>query len=300
MSIVVVGSSNTDMVVTVPAIPGEGETVLGSNFTTYRGGKGANQAVAAARAGAEVTFIACIGQDGFGDEALDSFAQYQIDTGHVIRYPGRSGVALIMVDANGNNCIAVSPESNAALLPEHIVLNKEVIQQASVVLAQLETPLETIVTLSTWVSATTTFIVNPAPAQALDAALLARVDVITPNKTEAEILTGIAVVDLDSAHQAAVVLRQQGVTTVIITLGEQGALVDDDSYSGLVSGHVVQAVDTTGAGDVFNGALAQALVLNLPIVEAVEFANAAAALSVLEPGAQASAPSLSEIEKLLR
>ena len=262
MSIVVIGSSNTDMVVNVGHIPQEGETVLGSGFSIHKGGKGANQAVAAARLGGDVTYIANIGNDEFGDNAISSYEKECINTDHIYRDGNTSGVALIMVsDESGKNCIAVSPESNNLLSPQNVSDKSEIIKNADVVLVQLETPIETVEKIAQIISDTsTTFILNPAPGRALSDELLSRVDVITPNETEAEILTGVKVTDESTASKAAKILCEKGVATTIITRGSQGAYIYSKNHSQLVPAKKVKAVDTTAAGDTFNGALAKCIV----------------------------------------
>ena len=297
MSIIVIGSANTDMVVTVPTIPREGQTILGNSFNTYLGGKGANQAVAAARAGGDVIFIASLGQDSFADVAIAAFEKEGIDTHCIIREAENSGVALIMVNEQGKNCIAVAPEANMQLSVQHIQGNRETLLKADVVLAQLETPIDTIMEIARITrTIDAPFILNPAPAQTLSDELLNLIDVITPNESEAKMLTGIDVIDEESAHRAAMILKDKGIATVIITMGEQGAYLCDESYQELIPAHKVDAVDSTAAGDIFNGALALALASKKEILQAVKFSNTASALSVMKHGAQASAPTLGDIE----
>jgi ribokinase len=299
--VVVLGSSNTDMIVQLDRIPRPGETLLGGRFTTAAGGKGANQAVAAARAGGEVTFVARVGRDGFGDQALAGFQRDGIHTGWVVRDPSApSGVALIFVARDGENAIAVAGGANARLSPADVRKAAEAIGGASALVLQLETPLRTVAAAATLAArAGVRVILNPAPAQPLPASLLRRVSVLTPNETEAELLTGVTVRDERSAAQAAGRLRDQGVEVVILTLGSRGAFVASPELTGRVPGFTVKAVDTTAAGDVFNGALAVALGEGRPLLEAVRFAHAAAALSVTRLGAQPSAPTRAAIERLL-
>jgi ribokinase len=300
--IVVVGSSNTDMIVKLDRLPRPGETLLGGRFLTAAGGKGANQAVGAARAGGAVTFVARVGCDSLGDEAICGFQRDGIDDRFVTLDPhAPSGVALIFVAADGENCIAVASGANARLSPADVHRARPVIARADVLLLQLETPLATVGAAAAWAAARgVRVILNPAPAQSLPDALLRRVSVLTPNETEAELLTGVAVKNDAGAARAAARLLARGVGAVIITLGARGAWVADASGQRLVPGFKVRAVDTTAAGDIFNGALAVALSEGRPLDAAVRFANAAAALSVTKLGAQPSAPARRAIERLLR
>jgi len=297
-SLVVAGSSNTDMVIKAPHLPAPGETILGGTFFMNAGGKGANQAVAAARLGGNVTFIAKLGDDIFGKQALQLFREEGIDTSCIITDAQQpSGVALITVDAKGENCIAVAPGANAALLPADIDNMIEIIANADIILMQLETPVETV----SYIAALAKrhgkkVILNPAPAFPLDDELLGNISIITPNQTEAEMLTGIAVTDDASATQAAAVLHSKGIQQVIITMGEDGAVIYNHGSYTKVPAPKVTPVDTTAAGDVFNGALAVALCDGMDITAATRFACRAAAISVTRLGAQASAPRLDEVE----
>lgn len=299
--IVVIGSSNTDLILRLDHLPRPGETVLGGAFATAAGGKGANQAVAAARAGGQVTFVARLGRDPFGDAALAGLVREGLDT----RFVGRdraapSGVALIFVARDGENAIGVAGGANARLSPADVRKARRAMARADVVLLQLETPLETVRAAVEWAArAGVRVILNPAPARPLPAALLRQVAILTPNETEAEWLTGVRVRDDISAARAAEKLRARGVGIVIVTLGARGAWLDGPGVQQLVPGFKVRAVDTTAAGDVFNGALAVALGEGRTLPEAVRFANAAAAVSVTRPGAQPSAPRRREIERLL-
>lgn len=297
--ITVIGSSNTDMVIQLDRIPRPGETVLGGEFTTAAGGKGANQAVAAARAGGDVTFVARLGRDVFGDQALAGFARDGIRTDFVFRDPrSPSGVALIFVAKDGENCIAVAGGANQRLSPADVQRAKAAILKAQAVVLQLETPLETIEAAARIAArAKVPVLLNPAPARPLPSRLLALVSILTPNETEAEQLTGVAVTNDASARLAAAKLLAKGVQTIIITLGSRGAFVATRDRQTLVPGFKVKAVDTTAAGDVFNGALAVALAEDQPLIEAVRFANAAAAISVTRLGAQPSAPRRREITR---
>jgi len=296
--IVVIGSSNTDMVIRTGRLPAPGETVLGGEFLMNPGGKGANQAVAAARLGADVTFVARVGDDIFGREAVQHFKAEGVDTGYIEIDAGKpSGVATIMVDAKGENCIAVASGANLMLSSEDVDKAAKHVEAAAVILMQLETPIPTVehaAMLGRRMGKCV--ILNPAPAQPLPDTLLAGLDIITPNETEAEILTGIKVTDQTSAKNAAQALRKKGVGTVIITLGSQGAYIQSETISRIMPAKRVTPVDTTAAGDTFNGALAVGLASGLLIEAAVDFANKAAAISVTRMGAQASAPYLYEIE----
>jgi len=298
--IVVVGSSNTDMVIQSEHLPAPGETILGGEFFMNPGGKGANQAVAAAKLGGDVVFVARVGDDIFGQEAVAGFKLEGINTDFIVTDPEQpSGVATIMVDAKGENCIAVASGANNRLSPADVEQAMAQVDAADVLLMQLETPIETIEYVASLGSEKgKTVILNPAPAQALSDELLAKLDVITPNETEAEMLTGIKVENLAGAEKAAQALREKGIGTVIITLGSQGAFVLSDSFTGMVATRKVEAVDTTAAGDTFNGALAVGMANGQAIDEAVGFANKAATISVTRLGAQASVPSLQEVEEL--
>jgi len=301
-SILVVGSSNTDMIIRLDRIPRPGETILGGRFVTAAGGKGANQAVGAARAGGDVTFVARVGRDMFGDRALAGFEHDGIDVRYVARdRAAPSGVALIFVARDGENSIAVASGANGALSPADVRRASRAFSRAAVLVMQLETPLATVQAAADLAGrAGARVILNPAPARPLPGALLKRVSILTPNESEAGLLTGIAVTSDASAARAAARLRARGVGTVIVTLGARGALVADADGARLVPGFAVKAVDTTAAGDVFNGALAVALGEGRGMPEAVRFANAAAALSVTRLGAQMSAPRRREIDAFLK
>lgn len=298
--IVVVGSSNTDMIIKLDHIPRPGETILGGEFVTAPGGKGANQAVAAARAGGRVSFIARVGRDMFGDQAVEGFRADEIDVEHVSRDKSApSGVALIFVAKDGENSIAVASGANNRLTPRDVKKARDVIASASVLVLQLETPMETVHAAAELAAgAGVRVILNPAPAQALPDELLRLVSILTPNESEAELLTGIRVEDDSSAGRAADVLLNRGVQTVIITLGPRGAFLASADSRKLIKGFAMNAVDTTAAGDVFNGALAVALAEGDAPERAVRFANAAAAISVTRMGAQPSAPKRKEIDHL--
>lgn len=296
-SIVVIGSSNTDMVVKTRRLPLAGETILGGDFFMNPGGKGANQAVAAARLGGSVSLVASLGNDIFGREAMAQFNREGIETGHVYFHEGKpSGVALIVVDEKGENQIVVAGGANSAMGLEMIDRAKSHVQQAGVLLMQLEVPLEVVQYAATIGGAHgVCVILNPAPACDLPRTLLEQVRIITPNETEASLLSGIEVSGTASAHKAAAIIRAKGVDTVIVTMGEKGAYVLNDQIQRLVPAPKVRAIDSTAAGDVFNGALAVAIAEGRDIVTAVEAACEAAAISVTRLGAQASAPYLAEM-----
>jgi len=298
--IVVVGSSNTDLVVTLPALPKPGETLLGGDLLTAQGGKGANQAVAAARLGAAVTLVGCVGDDDFGATSLAQYAREGMDTSRIRVVAGApSGVALIFVGATGENMIAVAPGANLRLTPADIEAAAPVIQAADVLLLQLETPLATVLSAARLAHAAgVKVILNPAPAQPLPASLLALVDVLTPNEREALLVSGLPA---DAAPTAAAArLHSLGIKTVVITLGAAGALIKTAEQAAFTApGFRVPAVDTVAAGDAFNGGLAVALAQGQPLATAVRFANAVAAVAVTRPGAQASLPSAQEAAAFL-
>jgi ribokinase len=299
--ILVIGSSNTDMIVQAPRIPRPGETILGGTFNTAAGGKGANQAVACARAGGKVTFVARVGRDMFGEQALQGFRQDGIDVTYVKQDDtAPSGVALIMVDEHGENSIAVASGANNNLGKADLEAARAAFQTADTVLMQLEIPLETVEAAARMAREQgIRVILNPAPACTLSDALLQNVSILTPNETEAELLTGIIVQDETSARKAAEVLIGKGVKTVILTLGAAGAYLHTDTFQGMIPSYPVEPVDTTAAGDTFNGVLAVALAEGRSLEQAVTFANAAAALSVTKLGAQPSAPDRESVEAFL-
>jgi ribokinase len=296
-SIIVVGSSNTDMVIQTNKFPVPGETLLGGKFFLFPGGKGANQAVAAARLGGLVTFIAKVGNDIFGEQALQQFKKEGIRTDFIISDPSNpSGVALITVDAKGENTIVVAQGANGALTSEDIQKANKEFENTSLVLMQLEIPLNAV--LHTAKLATQygkKVILNPAPARQLPDALLKELFIITPNESETETLLGIEITDMNAVHAAAKQLHDKGVAHVIITLGSEGAYLYNTEGGQHIPTAKVTPVDSTAAGDVFNGALAVAISEGKSLREAIEFANRAAAISVTRMGAQASAPFRNEL-----
>jgi ribokinase len=295
--IIVIGSSNTDMVIKSKKLPVPGETILGGTFLMNPGGKGANQAVAAARLGGNVTFVTKTGNDIFGSEAESLFAKENINTSYIVKdHQNPSGVAMITVDENGENCIVVASGSNGTLTAYDI--NDEVFDSNpdDIFLMQLEIPLSTVEFVAEKARGNgNRVILNPAPARHLSDDLLSYLYLITPNETEAEILTGIKVTDAVTAEMAAKSLIQNGVQNVVITMGGSGAFVLSGKTSKMIPVIPVKAVDTTAAGDIFNGALTVAISEGKNIEDAVVFANKAAAISVTRMGAQASAPYRNEI-----
>lgn len=297
--IIVIGSSNTDMVVTSSKMPLPGETVLGSEFDIIQGGKGANQAVAVARAGENVTFIAKVGNDSFGTNAINGYKADNIDTNYVLIDDNKpTGVAVIIVDENsGQNSIVVAPGANGNLSVEDIEKVESEIKSADILLVQLEIPLKTVMfALKLAKENGIKTILNPAPAKLLSDDILKKIDIITPNETETEILTGIEITDDASMKKAAAILLESINDTVIITLGSKGAYyLNKTGEEGIVPAQKVNAVDTTAAGDVFNGYLAASLATKKPLHDSILLANKAAAISVLGKGAQPSIPSLQQV-----
>ncbi|BCL71803.1 ribokinase [Vibrio nigripulchritudo] len=299
--LVVLGSVNADHVLQVPSFPRPGETLHGRNYQVIPGGKGANQAVAAARLNADIGFIACVGDDAFGLNIRESFQRDGIDIRGVKVQPDcPTGIAMIQVSDDGENTICLSAEANAKLSSEAIQPELDQIRTANYLLMQLETPLDGVERAAVAAKESETRVVlNPAPACPLPDSLLRCVDVITPNETEAEVLTGIKVTDEESAQQAANVLHEKGIETVLITLGAKGVWLSQNGVGKGISSYRVEAVDTTAAGDTFNGALVTGLLENKPLESAIQFANAAAALSVTRFGAQTSIPTRKEVDDFL-
>jgi ribokinase len=297
--IVVIGSSNTDMVVTSMKMPLPGETIMGNDFDIIPGGKGANQAVAAARAGGDVSFIAKVGNDDFGNKAIEGYKKDKINTKNILIDPkAPSGVAVIIVDeTTGQNSIVVAAGSNDNLLTEEIQKIESVIADADVLLVQLEIPLKTVKTaLQIAQKNGVKTILNPAPAQFLSDEILSLVDVITPNETETKLLIGIDPQSKNEIQNAATQLLTKVNGSVIITLGSEGVYYQDkDGSQAFVPTTKVDAVDTTAAGDVFNGYFAAALSDGKSCEEAIHLANKAAAISVTRKGAQPSIPGIKEI-----
>jgi ribokinase len=295
-SIFVIGSSNTDMVVKTDKLPVPGETKLGGEFHMYSGGKGANQAVAAARLGGHVSLVTKLGNDIFGKQSIDGFKKDNIDIGYVfIDEDKPSGTALIIVDQMGENCIVVAPGANANLMPADIDRVKN-LGEAAAILMQLEIPMLTIEYAARAAKSNgQKLILNPAPAQPLDDDLLRGLYLITPNETEAFVLTGICVKDEKTASEAASIFLDRGVQNVVITMGSWGVYFQNKDSKIKVNTPLVQAIDTTAAGDVFNGAIAVALSEGMAWDEALTFSVQAASISVTRMGAQSSAPYRKEI-----
>ncbi|WP_256702120.1 ribokinase [Paenibacillus sp. P32E] len=298
----IIGSLNMDMVVRTSRAPEAGETLFGQDFTLSPGGKGANQAAAAARLGAEVTMIGRVGKDAFGSELLEVMRQEHIHTEHIGQSETLStGIASIVVDGEGENRIIVVPGANIEMGPADIAALAPIISQAEMVVLQLETDLSMCAHAAAIADRHgIPVILNPAPARALDDAFLQHVTYLTPNETEAGILAGMAVNSIDDAEQAARILLQKGVSNVIVTLGPKGALIVNHAGSLHIPGFPVQAVDTVAAGDSFNGALAWQLTKGKTLDEAVRFANAVGALAVGKKGAIPSLPQLPEVEQFLQ
>ena len=298
-----VGSSNMDLVVKSPRIPAVGETILGRDFIMTPGGKGANQAVAAAKLGAEVYFIAKLGEDVFAEQSLNNFKKEGVNTKYVIQTEeAPSGVALITVDDAGNNVIVVAPGANQMLSLGDVRKAESDIASSGALVAQLEIPLETVEFAARLANDSgVPFILDPAPAQKLSPELLKMVDVLTPNETEAQILTGIEVTsNRDSARTAAKKLLEYGVKSVILTMGAKGFLLANDDRMESVPAVKVDAVDATAAGDAFTGSLAVGLAQGKTLPDAALFANQVAALSVTKMGAQSSMPAKEEVESFVR
>jgi ribokinase len=299
--ILVIGSSNTDMVIKTKKMPAPGETVLGGTFLLNPGGKGANQAVAATRLGGKVTFVTKRGNDLFGNQTVGLLMREGIDTENIIKDPELpSGVALITVDSKGENTIVVAPGANSNLQPVDLPAYLFDCSRYGILLVQLEIPMATVeYAAKNAAECGIKVIINPAPApaQPFSVELLENIWLLTPNVSEAEAISGMQIIDTESADNAAASIIAKGAKNVIITFGAKGAYVKSKEFTGMVPGVKVKAVDTTAAGDVFNGALAVALAEGKSLYDSVVFANRAASISVTRMGAQASVPFRNEIDQ---
>ena len=295
--IIVIGSSNTDMVVRSERLPRPGESVIGGGFMMAGGGKGANQAVAVARMGHRVIFTAALGRDMFGDAAVSSYQRFGIDTSYIVRKDAPSGVALIMVDSAGQNSISVALGANNSLSTEDIRGVLEQVEKDDIVLLQLEVPMATVdAAVDIAAAKGARVVLNPAPAAVVSEQTLSKLYLITPNQTEAQTLTGIEVKDEATASLAAQVLCSRGVGRVVITMGNLGAYLYEEGRGEIIEARNVAAVDTTAAGDVYNGALCAALAEGKSLREALTFATKASAISVTRVGAQPSVPTREEVD----
>ncbi len=300
--IVVIGSSNIDFIMKMDRLPARDETVTGATFMQVFGGKGANQAVAAGRAGGNVIFVTCVGDDPHAGPMLAGFRESGVCTDHVCRETGvSSGAALIMIGEGGHNYISVAPGANGRLTPQRVDAVRPLIAGAACVLMQFEIPAETIAhTLDIAAEVDTPVVWNYAPANPFDVSQLKKVSIVVANEPEASALTGVAVTDLSSAKMAAQKLRALGAETAIVTLGERGSVVADETGTAHIPTFQVEAVDATAAGDTYCGCLVAALAEGRLLSEAVRLASAAAALCVQRLGAQPSIPWRDEIEAFLK
>ena len=295
--ICVIGSLNMDLVVNVDTMPKPGQTIIGSNFKEVPGGKGANQAVAMARLNGNVSMIGKVGEDGFGQTLINSLKNDNVDTTYIQTTKGATGVALITVDKNAQNSIVVSPGANFEVKEDDIDNNIEAIKNSDIVVLQLETPLNTIkYALNKAKELNKYTILNPAPAVKLDDEIIKNVDLLTPNETELEIISGVSIETEEDIQRAAQIMIEKGVKELIVTLGSKGSLYINKEKSMFKKAYKVQAVDTTAAGDSYTGALSVAFSNNKDVEEAMDFASKVGALSVMKEGAQSSLPTLEDDE----
>ena len=296
-NICVIGSLNMDLVVNVDAMPKPGQTIIGSNFKEVPGGKGANQAVAMARLNGNVSMIGKVGEDGFGQTLISSLKNDKVDTTYIQTAKGSTGVALITVDKNAQNSIVVSPGANFEVKEEDIDNNIKAIENSEIVVLQLETPLNTIkYALNKAKELNKYTILNPAPAVKLDDEIIKNLDLLTPNETELEIISGVSIETEEDIQKAAQIMIEKGVKELIVTLGSKGSLYINKEKSMFKKAYKVEAVDTTAAGDSYTGALAVALSQDKGIEDAMDFASKVGALSVLKEGAQSSLPTLEDVK----
>lgn len=302
MSIVVIGSFMMDLVVNATRAPEAGETLIGKQFNRFPGGKGANQAVAARRLGAEVKMVGKVGRDEFGGDFIKLFQTEGIDVQQILMDDTEAtGVGSIVIEDGGQNRIVVVPGANLAYSKEEIELIEQEIAQAKLLVMQLEMNIETI-EYSAYLAHKhhVPVLLNPAPAQKLSGSLLARIDYLTPNETELALLTDTVIETIDDVQKAARQLIQQGVSNVIVTLAEKGALLCTDSETKMISGYRVKAIDTVAAGDAFNAALATKLTAGYSVELAIQYANAVGALTVTKAGAIPSLPTVQEVEVFIK
>lgn len=294
--VLVVGSINMDLVIRIPRPPVPGETILGGDFSTFPGGKGANQAVAAARMGGEVTMVGRVGNDNFGDTLIQGLVENRVKTTHVIKDSSApSGIAMIAVTADGENLVMVASGANANVSHEDVSNTRTLMRETDILMLQLETPLETVTEAINLAKAyEVPVLLNPAPGQPLTKALLTNVDYLTPNQNELLRLT-----EEDNMDDAIHKLREWGVKNLIVTLGANGLRMITDEIDKHLPAHEITAVDTTAAGDAFNGAMAVALAEGKPLTEAVEYGLAAGALATTKRGAQPSLPSRDAVEDFM-
>ena len=300
--IYIIGSSNTDMVIKSNSIPKPGETIIGGDFYSFQGGKGANQAVAASKLGGKVIFICKVGDDSLGNKSIKEYESHGINTEYIcVEKDEHTGVALIMVDKEGENLISVASGANSKLKIKDIAFIEKKLKPNDLVLIQLEIPLEVVeFIISLCYRLRIKLILNPAPFQKIEDDYLKCIHTITPNMIEAESLTGIKVFDIDSSRVAAHKLIDKGIKNVFITMGNKGVFYITEDREGHILPKKVKAIDSTAAGDTFNGALAAALSFGMKIYDSVEFANSAASISVTKMGAQDSIPYINELEKKYR